>query len=144
VQSLLPSDNKKVPTSKGRLKKSRDKLPIRSSMVQPIEVLEEPPMGQTRTKHMTKVRMGNALLAVNSGLVTSIREKLRGSENQRATERPWQFENTSMVTTGISPENMMPERGKMMHEPKLARCQTEVPNIDDPPAGQDLSPRLQG
>jgi hypothetical protein len=113
-------------------------------MVHPIEILEEPPMGQTQSKPMTKLQVGNALLAVNSGIVTSERTKLRGSENQGATERPWQFEDTSMVATGISPEDMMPEGRKMMYEPQLARSQTEVPNIDDPPAGQDLSPRFQG
>jgi hypothetical protein len=143
VQSLLLSDSKKVAT-KGGLKKSRDKRIISHSMVQPIEIVEETPTGQTQAKPMTKVQVGNALLAVNPGLMTSDRTKLRGSENQGATGRPWQFENTSMVTPRPSAEDMTIKERKEIYESQLAGSRTEKLTGGDPQANEDLSPRLQG
>jgi hypothetical protein len=88
-------------------------------MVQPIEIVEEPPMGQTQTQPMTKLQVGNALLAVNPGVMTPDRIKLGGSENQGATERQWQFENTNMVTKGRLAEEMILKTRTMMCEDQL-------------------------
>jgi hypothetical protein len=93
---------------------------------------------------MTKLQVGNALLAVNSGLMTSDRTKLGASENQGATERPRHFEKTSMVTPIFTPENMKIKERKEIYESQLADSRTEKLNGDDPQAYEDLSPRVQG
>ena len=113
-------------------------------MVKPIEVMEEPPLRQSQTKAMTKLQVGNALLAVNAGLMTSDRTKLAGSEKLGGTERrQWQLDNTSAVTPRPSAEDMMLKERAMSYENKLVASQTEKPIEDDSQAGRD-SPRLLG
>ena len=144
VQSLLPSDSKGVPTTKSPLKKSREKPTISHSMVQPIEIVEEPPMGHTQAKAMTKLQVGNALLAVNAGFMTSDRRRLDGAENQGGTERQWQLNNTTLMNQGPTPDDVMVKERTMMGESQLARYPTEKSNEDNAQAGWDLSPQLQG
>ncbi len=144
MQSLLPSDPKEVRPSKGGLEKSLDEPSKRLSMVQPIEIVEEIPTGQTQAKPKTKLQVTNALKAVNFGLMTSDRTKFGALENQGATEWPRQLEDTSMATPILTPEDMTIKERKEIYESQLADSRTEKLNGDDPQAYEDLSPRVQG